>query len=120
MTEWFAPLVSALSLLFAAGGYARSRTHDASGLERRLTKLETQMELLMPWAAAKMLHSPDDHRGMDELLDRFLNEQLERDDVIHLVHSLQRILRENSHERDRAAAHILLSVLAERYGVGLD
>lgn len=45
-------------------------------LEGRVIKMEALFELLGE-KAAKLLHSPDDHHGIDELLDKYMDRNYE-------------------------------------------
>src|SRR5689334_2371047 len=45
-------------------------------LVQRVTKLEAFIELLGQ-KTARMLHSPDDHLGLDQLLDKYLDRNYE-------------------------------------------
>lgn len=50
---------------------------DSVSVIERLTRCETRIDMIAPWVAAKMLHSPHNPYGIDPLLEMFWKEAFE-------------------------------------------
>lgn len=86
----------------------------AFGVTQRITRLETMFDMLGK-RAAKILHSPDDHLGIDALLDKYIlgHYDLPSEDWIVLKTSLAEIENDTSRSKDERLLCAFVSALAD-------
>lgn len=120
MPEWISPAISAAALLVAL---ATTLSGRGQANERRLTALETKVELLFKdvsfaaaFAASATLHREDDRNRLDALIDKFRAGTLTRDDLVEFVRRL-RLVEKAGQAHEREAAEVLLRILGHRYGI---
>ena len=86
----------------------------------RLTAVETKVEVFwknVSYDAAKILHSPDPaHKRMDELIEKFLDDQIERDELNEFAKRLRQKKDDTGLVKgERLAAAMLLRAVEQRY-----
>lgn len=103
----------AVTMGAAAFGFAFS-------ISRKVTTLETQMTVIWPqvkFTVAMDLHSPDDHRGIDDLLMKYAKGTIEKDELAELVARIQAIAHNGDREEERVRAQGLLRMIRFEYQV---
>lgn len=86
----------------------------------RLTAVETKVEIFwknVSFDAAHILHSPDPaHRRMDELIEKFIDEKIDREELAEFVDRLRK-KRDDTElvKGERLAAAMLLRAVEQRY-----
>lgn len=103
----------AIPIAVAAFGFAFKVSRD-------VVALQTQMGVLWPqvkFTVAMDLHSPDDHRGIDELLMKYAKGTIERDELAELVARIQVIAHNGDREDERVRAQGLLRMIQFEYQV---
>lgn len=110
-------LLSTASLIYTI---SRNRGIDASSTERRLSALETKVDLWwrgLSVDAARILHSPDPAKAhQDRLLERFMDGTISGDEAVELVGILQDIIdHHDTPSGSRLAASLVLQAIASHY-----
>lgn len=103
----------AIPIAIAAFGFAFKVSRD-------VVALQTQMSVLWPqvkFTVAMDLHSPDDHRGIDDLLMKYAKGAIERDELAELVARIQAIAHNGDREEERVRAQGLLRMIQFEYQV---
>ncbi len=120
-----AVIVGIISSVLAVTSLLYTVTNNRSGYskitENRLASLETKVDLFwrnLSVDAAKILHSPDPAKArQDALLERFMDETIEPDEVTELVTLLEAILHEHDAQPgQRLAASVVLQAVQVRFG----
>lgn len=102
----------AVTLSTAAFGFAFT-------FSRKVTALETKMEVVWPqvkFVTAMGLHSPDDHRGIDELLMKYIKGTIRHDELAELVDRVK-IIAASGSEDEQIRAQGLLKMIKVEYQV---
>ena len=86
----------------------------AFGVSQRITRLETMFDMLGK-RAARILHSPDDHLGIDALLDKYIlgHYDLPSGDWIILKSKLAQIENDPSRSKDERLLCAFVSAPAD-------
>lgn len=99
----------------------RARQDEVANLDKRLVKVETQIELLLRdvsfaavQAATQLLHSPENELGLDEYIDRFNAGTLRREDAQEFIVLLKRVRESEPSPVKRHAADVLLREVERR------
>jgi hypothetical protein len=103
----------AIPIAVAAFGFAFKVSRD-------VVALQTQMGVLWPqvkFTVAMDLHSPDDHRGIDDLLMKYAKGTIERDELVELVTRIRAIAQNGDREEERVRAQGLLRMIQFEYQV---
>lgn len=99
----------AVTLSTAAFGFAFT-------FSRKVTALETKMEVVWPNVKLNMamgLHSPDDHRGIDELLMKYIKGTIDIKELAELVDKVRAIAHTGSEDEQLRAQGLLKMIKAE-------
>lgn len=91
-------------------------------MRERMTKVETKIEIFwkdVSYDAAKILHTPHpENARRDYLLERFVAQQITREELAELIQVLKDIIEEKGREfGERTAASNLLRALQGQYEV---
>lgn len=103
----------AIPIAVAAFGFAFKVSRD-------VVALQTQMGVLWPqvkFTVAMDLHSPDDHRGIDDLLMKYAKGTIDKDELAELVARIQVVARNGDREEERIRAQGLLRMIQFEYQV---
>lgn len=119
MPEWVGPAIAAAALVTSIANILSNKNQ---GTERRITALETKVELMFKdvsfaaaFAARATLHHPTDRLRLDTLIELDQARQLTREQLAEFVDRLQEV-RDNSEDPDEQhAADVLLRALKIRY-----
>lgn len=125
-SEAIAHALAFLALVVALVAFLHSRRREGVTDERtlleRVTRLETQMDLIYKdvsfaasFAAAATLHREDDANKVDEFIDKWRAHSLLLEEVPIFLEQLQRIAANGANETDRYAADIMIRAVRQRF-----
>lgn len=103
----------AIPIAVAALGFAFKVSRD-------VVTLQTQMSVIWPQVklnTALALHSPDDHRGIDELLVKYAKGTIDKDELVELVVKVRALEQYTDNEEERLKAQGLLRMIKFEYQV---
>ena len=85
-------------------------------ISRKVTTLETQMSVVWPqvkFVTAMGLHSPDDHRGIDDLLMKYIKGTIDLPELAELIDKVTKISHMGNDEEKIRAQGLLRMIRAE-------
>jgi hypothetical protein len=103
----------AIPIAIAALGFAFKVSRD-------VVTLQTQMSVIWPQVklnTALALHSPDNHRGIDELLVKYAKGTIDKEELAELVSRVQALESRTDDEEERLKAQGLLRLIRFEYQV---
>lgn len=103
----------AIPIAIAAFGFAFKVSRD-------VTTLQTQMSVVWPhvkFQTAMNLHSPDDHRGIDDLLVKYAKGTIDKAELAELVARVRSLEARTEDDEERLKAQSLLRMIHFEYQI---